>query len=1020
VTINSLIDMDQAVMIRFNITVKLCLLFLIFGVAPLMVVMPITFEKLDEMHDTTLHDMQITAAQVGDLIDRNLFERYGDVQAFGTNSAAKDTNNWYKGGASNPLIASMDAYMTNYGLYKVMMVLDLDGRVAAINSTDNKGNKLPVSSIYAKSFKNEYWFQNAKNKNFLKSDILDGTAVQQPKYESIVSDIYQGEDGFVITFSAPIYDYSGKMIGVWVNFADFGLVEDIIKDAYKAKTDMGLKNIAFAITKEDGTALLKYDPSISANEKRDSTAIGVKSLTDIGVPEAKSIVDYAKGYSATQGGSQNEYAVAWQKTDGALGYNGLDWKIIMYQPADYAFADVVSAKQTLERSIIGVLIAIALIGVLIGRIGSGPILSATKAAKRLSQGDFKVEIKGVKQRDEIGDLARAISSIKDTIANYSGQMDAISKAQAVIEFDLDGNVMTANENFCNTMGYKLDEIIGKHHRIFLGRAYGEKHNEQNFWSRLNKGEYQAGEYQRFGKHDKEVWVQASYNPILDPNGKVFKIVKYATDITQAKLKNADYIGQIEAINKFQSVIEFDVNGIIQNANENFCKGVGYRLDEIKGQHHRMFVAKEYGSSQEYKDFWLRLKSGEYQAGEYKRFGKDGREIWIQASYNPILDPNGEVFKIVKYATDVTEVVKTRLENENGMQEAVAVLREVSSGNLTKRMNKIYYGAFAQIKDALNATIDKLNTTVLKMKGAADSVNSASSEISEGSYDLSKRTDQQAKALEESAVAMEEITTTVRQNTTNSENANSLASNAKDVAEKGGDVVSKTADAMKGIEQSSQKIADIINVIDEIAFQTNLLALNAAVEAARAGDAGKGFAVVASEVRALASRSSAASKDIKNLINDSVRQVKTGAGLAKEAGDQLKEIVSSVTEVAHIISDIALASAQQATGIEEVNSAVSSMDEMTRQNASLVQENTNAARVLVEQAAALEGLVRFFKIEENDNTIFSSDSRHENRNFLNVDSPKLIQKQKSYNPANTVAKSKKAAVVQDYEQGWEEF
>jgi methyl-accepting chemotaxis protein len=243
------------------------------------------------------------------------------------------------------------------------------------------------------------------------------------------------------------------------------------------------------------------------------------------------------------------------------------------------------------------------------------------------------------------------------------------------------------------------------------------------------------------------------------------------------------------------------------------------------------------------------------------------------------------------------------------------------------------------------------------------VNSASSEISAGSNDLSQRTEQQASSLEETAASMEEITGTVRQNSENARNANQLSAEARDVAERGGKVVGDAVSAMTTIEKSSQKISDIISVIDEIAFQTNLLALNAAVEAARAGDAGKGFAVVASEVRSLAGRSASASKEIKALIMESSGQVKIGAELVNQAGRTLEGIVESVKKVAEIISDIANASAEQSTGIDEINAAISQMDEMTQQNAALVEENTAAAQSLVQQSQALESVMNFFKLNE---------------------------------------------------------
>jgi methyl-accepting chemotaxis protein len=265
--------------------------------------------------------------------------------------------------------------------------------------------------------------------------------------------------------------------------------------------------------------------------------------------------------------------------------------------------------------------------------------------------------------------------------------------------------------------------------------------------------------------------------------------------------------------------------------------------------------------------------------------------------------------------------------------------------------------------SLNNNVHKIREIVSSIKHAAGSVNAAASEIAAGSSDLSMRTEQQASSLEETAASMEEITGTVKQNSENAVHANNLSGNANKVATEGGRVVEEAVVAMKSIESSSQKISDIISVIDEIAFQTNLLALNAAVEAARAGDAGKGFAVVASEVRALAGRSASASKEIKALINESASQVKTGASLVNQAGDTLKGIVTSIKEVAGIVSEISSASMQQSTGIDEINSAVSQMDEATQQNAALVEENTAAAQSMLEQAKALENLITFFKVEE---------------------------------------------------------
>nr|WP_262695894.1 PAS domain-containing protein [Kordiimonas aquimaris] len=233
---------------------------------------------------------------------------------------------------------------------------------------------------------------------------------------------------------------------------------------------------------------------------------------------------------------------------------------------------------------------------------------------------------------------------------------ALDKSQAVIQFDVNGNILNANENFLQTLGYTLTEVVGNHHSMFVEQGYESSNEYKDFWATLRKGEFQAARYKRIGKGNKEVWIRASYNPILDKNGNVIKIIKFATDITQQVLENADFDGQIKAINKVQAIIEFELDGTILNANENFLNTVGYSLGEIKGQHHRMFVEPELAASQEYAKFWQDLAIGKFQAAQYKRLGKGGREVWIQASYNPIFDPSGKPFKIVKYATDITEQI----------------------------------------------------------------------------------------------------------------------------------------------------------------------------------------------------------------------------------------------------------------------------------------------------------------------------------------------------------------------------
>jgi methyl-accepting chemotaxis protein len=389
--------------------------------------------------------------------------------------------------------------------------------------------------------------------------------------------------------------------------------------------------------------------------------------------------------------------------------------------------------------------------------------------------------------------------------------------------------------------------------------------------------------------------------------------------------------------------------------------VGYSLSEIQGQHHRMFCEPAYAQSAEYKMFWERLGRGEFETGQYKRIGKGGKEIWIQASYNPIFDASGRPFKVVKFASDIT-----------AMRQAVEQTRDAVMAAKNKDLSQRIpmagkTGELEMLCGGVNDLLDNMAEMMSELKSISQEVSSAAVEISTATTDLSQRTEEQAASLEETSASMEEIASTVKKNAENAKHANDLTRGTREVADRGGEVVSEAVAAMARIEESSRKIADIISVIDEIARQTNLLALNAAVEAARAGEAGRGFAVVASEVRSLAQRSSQAAKDIKDLITNSSGQVQDGVQLVNRAGDSLKEILESIKQVADIVADIATASNEQATGIEQVNRALTQMDEVTQQNSAMVEENAAAARTLEQQASAMDEKIGAYKLSSADSS-----------------------------------------------------
>ena len=726
---------------------------------------------------------------------------------------------------------------------------------------------------------------------------------------------------------------------------------------------------------------------------------------------------------------------------------------------------------------------------------------------------------------------------------------AILKSRMVLEFGLDGTILSANDLFLEVMGYSLEEVKGKKHSALVEANYGRSPEYQEFLTAFGRGEFRQGECKRLGKGGKEVWLVSAYYPILDLNGKPFKIVKVASDVTAQKMINSNYAGQIAAIGKSQAVIEYNMDGTILTANDNFLAIMGYTLEEIKGKHHGMFVEEAYRHSPEYRDFWAKMGRGEYEASQYRRVGKGGKEIWIQASYNPIMDLNGKPFKVVKYATDVTETKRTInaiagyidqigkgeipekitesytgdftlvrnnlnacIDGLGGLREATAVtqrmavndytqkvdgnyvgifadlargingaqekihhltssIKKVSQGNLedlpeyrkigrrsehdevvpalTAMMSNIaalvndaemlskaavagalttradaskHGGEFRKVVEGVNQTLDavigplqavaaildkiaegdltveikgeyagdfkkfaesvktltlKVHTAIKEIAGNTERLVMASEDLTNVSQQMSANAEETSAQANTVATATQQVSENLHSVATGAEEmtatVQSIASNASEAAKVAGEAV-KTAHAANAtvakLGESSAEIGQVIKVITSIAQQTNLLALNATIEAARAGEAGKGFAVVANEVKELAKQTAKATEDISQKINAiqedtkrAVESIGSITGVINQINDISGTIATAVEEQSATTNEMSRNVTEAAKGSGDISQNVQGMAEAAESTARGAQDTQKSAHALTAMSAQLKGLVEQFKLSE---------------------------------------------------------
>lgn len=463
-------------------------------------------------------------------------------------------------------------------------------------------------------------------------------------------------------------------------------------------------------------------------------------------------------------------------------------------------------------------------------------------------------------------------------------IDALGQTNAMIEFDTQGRILAANQTFLHLMGYALEEIRGKHHSMFVSPAEQAEDAYRQFWEALRAGKTFQAEFRRLGKGEREVWIHGSYNPIRK-GGKVVGVVKTAADVTEVARQRARTASQLDAVARSQAVIEFDLDGKVIEANGNFCKTLGYDIEEIRGKHHSMFVDPAEVASPDYARFWAELRVGNVQSAEYLRIGKGGRTVWIRAAYNPMRDAAGRIVGVIKFATDITE----------DRQRAEALRAEAQ-----RRVSE----ALSDIAAAVSETNQRATGSAAAAIEAATNVQA----VAAGSSQL--------------AASVTEINSQVTRALDISNNAVGQARSASAIVE--------------GLLQAAGKIGAVVDLISSIASQTNLLALNATIEAARAGEAGRGFAVVAGEVKTLAGQTASATSEISSHIgglqqasrsvHDAIENIATTIA---EINAVSVNISAAVEEQAAVTSDMARNMEEASLGVDQISQAMETVASSTR-------------------------------------------------------------------------------------------